>query len=201
MKLYYSPGACSQAVHIVLCELSLPFELVAVELSSKRTKSGADYLKVNPKGYVPALELDDGTILTEVPAILEYLAERTTPARLAPEPRTPAHYRLIEWLAFISSEVHKPFGPLFKQDGPAPAKESAKTAIARRFDDLEQALTGREYLLGAEFGIADAYLYVVVGWSRYVGLELGRWPRLKRYHARIGARAAVQAAEKAEHGG
>jgi glutathione S-transferase len=200
VKLYYSPGACSQAVHIVLRELGLPFEAVAVDLATKRSAAGEDLYQINPKGRVPALVLDDGTVLTECTAVLQFLAQRTSPPRLAPTPGTIPHYRLLEWLSFLGSEVHQNFLPLFAPAEAVVNQEAARSAIVRRFDYIDRELTGRDYLLGDSFTVADAYLYVLVGWARYVGLDLTRWPAITATHARIGARAAVEAAERAEHG-
>jgi glutathione S-transferase len=198
MKLYYAPGACSLASHIVLEELGLPFTTEFVSLKRKTTASGADFNAINPKGYVPVLELDSGGTLTEGPAILQYLADRKPAAGLAPANGTLERYRLQEWLGFINSEIHKPFGPLFDPTASDTAKEAARQRIARRLDYTEQALAGRDFLLGAQFTVADAYLYTVLGWTDGGGIDLGRWPALKAYHARIGARPAVLAARAAE---
>ncbi|HUO78939.1 MAG TPA: glutathione transferase GstA [Steroidobacteraceae bacterium] len=198
MKLYYSPGACSLASHIVLRELGLPFEAEYVSLPRKTTRSGADYHAINPKGYVPALELDEGGILTEGPAILQYLADRVPSAGLAPANGTLERYRLQEWLAFISSEIHKPFGPALHQEYAEPEREAARRQIARRLDYTERALAGRDYLLGDRFTVADAYLYTVLRWTGAAGIDLGRWPALAAYRERIGARPAVVAARAAE---
>jgi len=198
MKLYYSPGACSLASHIVLRELGLTFEAVAVDLRKKTTRAGADFNTINPKGYVPVLELDSGAILTEGPAILQYLADQRPAAGLAPANGTLERYRLQEWLAFINSEIHKPFGPLFDAGAPEAVKESSRERIARRLGYTERALAGRDYLLGSQFTVADAYLYTVLNWTAYTGIDLGQWPALKAYHARIAARPAVAAAQAAE---
>ena len=198
MKLYYSPGACSLASHIVLKELGLPFEAVAVDLKTKKTRAGADFSAVNPKGYVPVLELDSGAILTEGPAVLQYLADQRPAAALAPANGSLERYRLQEWLGFINSEIHKAFGPLFDPTAAEDVKTAARERIARRLDYTQQALAGRDYLLGAQFTVADAYLYTVLNWTGFSGIDLGRWPALKAYHARIAARAAVQAAHAAE---
>jgi len=198
MKLYYSPGACSLASHITLRELGLPFEAIAVDLRRKTTQSGADFNALSPKGYVPVLELDSGAILTEGPAVLQYLADQRPAAGLAPANGTLERYRLQEWLGFINSEIHKSFGPLFDPTAPDAVKEPARRQIARRLGYTEQALAGRDYLLGAQFTVADAYLYTVLSWTGLVGIDLGQWPGLKAYHARIAARPAVQAAHAAE---
>ena len=197
MKLYYSPGACSLAPHIALRELGLPFEAVAVSLEHKTTADGADYLAINPKGYVPALELDAGGVLTECPAILQYLADRKPDAGMAPANGTLERYRLQEWLGFINSEIHQRFGPLIHV-ATEPVQQQAREALARRFDLVESALRGRDYLLGERFTVADAYLYTVVNWTARAGIERAHWPALAGFHARIGARPAVQAARAAE---
>jgi glutathione S-transferase len=198
MKLYYSPGACSLATHITLRELGLPFEAEAVDLAKKTTSSGADFNAINPKGYVPALELDDGSILTEGTAILQYLADQKPAAGLAPANGTLERYRLQEWLGFINSEVHKSFGPLFDATAPAAVKDAARKRIAKRLGFVEKSLAGREYLMGDRFTVADAYLYTIAGWTGPHGIELAEWPALKAYQTRIAARPAVQAAHAAE---
>jgi len=198
MKLYYSPGACSLASHIVLEELGVPFEPVFVSLKRKVTAAGADFNAINPKGYVPVLELDGGALLTEGTAILQYLADLKPAAGLAPANGTLERYRLQEWLGFINSEIHKAFGPLFDPSAADAAKDLARQRIARRFDYTEQALAGREFLVGNRFTVADAYLYTVLGWSDHAGIDLGRWPALRAYHARIATRPAVLAAQAAE---
>jgi glutathione S-transferase len=180
VRLYYSPGACSQAVHIVLRELGLPFEAVAVDLATKRSAGGEDLYQINAKGRVPALVLDDGTVLTECTAVLQYLAQRTSPPRLAPAPGTMAHYRLLEWLSYLGSELHQNFLPLFAPTEAAVNQEAARSAVMRRFDYIDRELSGRDYLLGDSFTVADAYLYVLVGWARSVGLDLERWPSRRR---------------------
>jgi glutathione S-transferase len=198
MKLYYSPGACSLASHITLKELGLPFEAVAVDLAKKTTSSGADFNAINPKGYVPALELDDGSILTEGPAILQYLADQKPAAGLAPANGTMERYRLQEWLGFINSEVHKSFGPLFDSAAPDALKDAARKRIAKRLGYVEKSLTGKEFLVGSRFTVADAYLYTILAWTGAHRIELAEWPVLKAYQARIAARPAVQAAHAAE---
>ncbi|HXF45426.1 MAG TPA: glutathione transferase GstA [Burkholderiaceae bacterium] len=198
MKLYYSPGACSLSPHIVLRELGLPFTPVKVDLKSKRTADGADYLTINGKGYVPALELDDGQVLTEGPAIVQYLADRKPEARLAPPNGTLERYRLQEWLNFISTELHKQFSPLFAPNTPDATKEAQRERLANRFDWLSKQLAGKQYLLGNDFSVADAYLFTVLNWCGYVGLDLAKWPVLAQYHARVAARPAVREALKAE---
>jgi glutathione S-transferase len=197
MKLYFSPGACSFASHVVLRELGLPFEAVQVDLMKKTTKTGQDFSAINPKGYVPALALDDGAMLTEGPAILQYLADRKPDAKLAPANGTLDRYRLQEWLGFINSELHKSFSPLFNPSSSDDVKQGAKKLLARRFGYVEQQLAGREYLMGT-FTVADAYLYTVLTWTNFVGVDLSPFPNLQAFVARVSARPAVQAAQAAE---
>ena len=199
MKLYFSPGACSLASHIVLRELGLPFDAVQVDLMKKTTKSGEDFAAINPKGYVPALALDEGGLLTEGVAILQYLADRRPEAKLAPAHGTMERYRLQEWLAFINSELHKQFSPLFNPSTPEQTKETARKAIARRLGYVEAQLDGRPFLTGEKFTVADAYLYTVLGWTKHVGVDLAPFPRVVAFRERVGARPAVQAAQAAEH--
>jgi glutathione S-transferase len=197
MKLYYAPGACSLAAHIVLRELGRAFQLVAVSLSRKTTADGRDYLGVNPKGYVPALELDDGAVLTEGPAILQYLADLEPGRALAPPNGTLARYRLQEWLAFINSELHKSFGPLFDPEAPDAVKERARAMLSRRLGFVASALEG-PYLAGEAFTVADAYLYTVLTWTAHVGPDLAAWPVLAEYLARLAARPSIRDAQAAE---
>ena len=198
MKLYYKSGACSLASHIALRELNLPFEAVAVDLGTKKTASGGDFLKVTSKGQVPALELDDGAgVLTEGAAILQYIADLKPEAHLAPTHGTLERYRLQEWLSYISGTLHGNFSPLFNPAADTAAKEAARTILARKFDYMVTALQGRDYLL-SQFSVADAYLYVVLGWAPHVGVDLVKWPQLIASRAKISARPAVQAALKAE---
>lgn len=198
MKLYYSPGACSLATHIVLRELDLPFELERVDTSTGRTESGVDFRTINPKGYVAALELDDGQILTESAALLQYVADLRPEAGLAPEGGL-ARARLQEQLNFTSSELHKAFGPLFD---PATSPEGRQAAIDRASDRLNHYETllsdGRPYLLGETCSVADVHLFVVARWAEPCGFGLDRWPHLKAHGQRIAGRAAVRAAMSAE---
>lgn len=197
MKLYFAPGACSMAPHIALREAGLPFELVQVDLRTHRTEGGEDFTRINPKGYVPALELDDGTVLTEVAVILQYIADRK-PGKLAPAFGTLERYRLMEWLNFLSSEVHKQLGPLFNPRIAVPCKDSLLEQVTGRFDYLSEHLSSRPYLTGDTLTVADAYLFTVLGWTRLFNIELAPWPRLGEYLARMAARPAVQAALRAE---
>ncbi|HEX4895642.1 MAG TPA: glutathione transferase GstA [Solimonas sp.] len=201
MKLYYSPGACSLASHIVLNELGLPFTAVKVDTRKKLTQDGQDFWAINPKGYVPTLGLSDGGVLTEGPAILQYLADQKPEAQLAPANGTMARYRLQEWLGYLNSEVHKGFAPYFDPASTPEDKQRAGEKLGKKFDYLQQALEGRELLTGAQFTVADAYLYTLLGWTGYVGIDLGRWPGLKAYQARVAARPSVQQAHAREKAG
>ena len=200
MKLFFSPSACSLSPHIVLHEAGLSFELEQVHLGSKKTKSGADFRAVNPKGYVPALQLDDGQVLTEGPAIVQYIADRKPETGLAPAAGTLERYRLQEWLNYISTELHKSFSPLFNSKYPAELKQQVKDALGGRFDYLSKHLADRPYIMGQSFTVADAYLFTVLRWTKFVEMDLERWPALVAYSARVGERPAVRAALAAEAG-
>ena len=197
MKLYYTPGACSQAPHIAIHELGLPYDAVKVDLATHKLEDGTDYRTINPKGYVPTLELDDGTRITEANVILQYLAEQK-PGRLAPAFGTRERWKLMEWLAFIASEVHKGFGPLWNPQTPADVRERTVKALGNRFGYVAQTLDKQPFLMGNEFTIADAYLFVVLNWSGLHKVDLSPWPALQQFQARVAARPGVQAALKAE---
>lgn len=198
MKLYISPGACSLAPHIVLLEAGLPFETERVDLKAKVTASGADFTAINSKGYVPALGLDNGQVLTEGAAILQYLADQKPEANLAPAAGTFARYQLQEWLTFISSEVHKPLATMFNPAQSADWKAAVTATLGKRLDWLSAQLDGKEYLLANQFSVADAYLFTVLNWSNFVGFSLANWPVVQAFMARVAARPQVQAALKAE---
>jgi glutathione S-transferase len=198
VKLYYTAGACSLAPHIVLQEIGSPFEAVEVDLGTKRTKSGGDYKAINPKGAVPALQLDNGEVLTEGAAIIQYLADKNPATKLAPAAGTMERYRLQEWLNYIAAEIHKGFGPLFNSNLKDDAKQVLKDALTARFDFLVKNLEGKDYLLGSQFTVADAYLFTILGWTRYMNIDLGKWPVLKAYVERVAARPAVRTTLKAE---
>jgi glutathione S-transferase len=197
MKLYYSPGACSMAVHIVLREAGYKFDLDRVDLAAKKTAAGEDYLAVNPKGYVPALTTDDGTTFTEVGAIIQYLADEKPRRGLAPKPRTPERYKLMEWINFTASEIHKALGDFFNPKMTPEWREARLERLAKRFDYLDKALGANEYLMG-EFSIADAYLFTVLNWTRIHKIDLANWPHIQAYLARVGDRNTVKKAMKAE---
>ncbi|HEX5311242.1 glutathione transferase GstA [Aquabacterium sp.] len=197
MKLFIKPGACSLSPHIILEEAGLPYETEVVDLAKKVTASGADYLAINPKGYVPALQLDSGEVLTEGPAIVQYLADQVPQKNLAPANGTLARYHLQSWLTFIGTEIHKNYSPFFNPAAPAEMKDIARANLQRRLGYVNEQLAGKDYLLG-QFSVADAYLFVVVNWSGFVKLDLSGWPNLTAFMARMAARPAVQAALKAE---
>ena len=198
MKLYLTPYACSLSPHIALREAGIPFDIEVVDLGTKKTKSGGSYTSVNPKGYVPALEIEGGQVLTEGPAIVQYIADQKPASKLAPPAGSFERYRLQEWLNFISSELHKSVGPLFSDATPAAWKETLKTRVAGRFDTLSKSLQGKDYLMGSTFTVADAYLFVILTWTSHVGIDLSKWPVLTAYFERIKARPAVKAALDAE---
>jgi len=198
MKLYYSPGACSLASHIALYETGLPFEIDRLIKTTKMTIGGENFMQVNPKGYVPALRLDDGSVLTEGAAVLQYIADQQPDAGLAPGAGTMERYRLQEWLTFISSELHKSFGPFFIKETPEEVKANLRNLLTKRLSYVETQLANKPYLMGDHFTVADAYLFVVAGWSNHIGFDLSPFPRINDYLARIAARPAVQAAMKAE---
>jgi glutathione S-transferase len=198
MQLYYSPGACSLASHITLREAGLPFELKRADTKTKKLVDGGDFLAVNSKGLVPALRLDDGQVLTEGPVILQYLADRKPESGLAPKAGTMERYRLMEWLNFLTSEIHKGFTPLFKAEATAEVKAFTQSRLEKVLDWTNQQLGDRTYLTGDSFTVADAYLFTLVNWTYFVGMDLGKWPALKAFHGRVAARPAVQDALEAE---
>lgn len=198
MKLYYSPGACSLSPHIVLREAELPFDLVRALTKTHKLDDGTDYYTINPKGYVPLLELDDGQRLTEGPVIVQYIADKVPGKKLAPPAGTMERYRLQEWLNFITTEIHKTYSPLFNPDMPEPAKQIFRLKLDSRYKWVEGQLQGRQFLMGDTFTVADAYLFTVSRWAKFVGLDITGLPNLTAYLARIDARPAVQAALKAE---
>jgi glutathione S-transferase len=198
MKLYYAPGACSLSPHIVSREAGIPVELKKVNLKDKVVEGGADFRKVNSKGYVPALELDDGQVLTEGPAIVQYLADQKPESGLAPKAGSFERYRLQEWLNFITAEIHKGFSPLFKPSTPEEYKKIARENLAGRFDWLNQQLAGKDYLMGKSFSVADAYLFTVLTWTKPLQIDLGKWPSVAAFVARVSARPKVKEAMKAE---
>ena len=198
MKLYYLPGACSLASHISLIEAGIPHQAFAVDRQTKRTADGQDFTAFNPKGYVPALVLDDGQVLTETPALLPYIGTLNPAAKLAPAPGTLGHFRVTEWCVYLSTEVHKALGPIFRPDTPDEQKAKQREIATHRLKLVEAALAGQPYLTGADFTVADAYLYVILSWGPRTGLDLSGLPRLAEFLARVGQRPLVIAARKDE---
>lgn len=196
MHLYFKPGACSLAARIVLTELNIPFEATQVDTKTGLTAAGADYRSINPRGYVPALVLQDGTVITENPAILQYIADRYGDETQQPAAGTLDRARLHEALNFISSELHKAFSPYFGERLLSQTeKEAAEAVLARRIGDVASMLAdGRSFVLGETYSVADAYLFVVLNWARFVGLDLSRWPQVERYVSSMASRPAVRKA-------
>jgi glutathione S-transferase len=198
MKLYYSPGACSLAPHIVSHELGLPLVLEKVDTKTKQTASGRDFYAINPKGYVPALELDNGDVLTEGPVVAQYLADLKPESGLAPANGTLARYRLQETLGYINSEIHKSYSPLFNAATSADTREERLQYLTKRYGLIEKMLAKSPYLTGDTFTVADAYLFTVTNWAKHVQLDLSPFPALQAFQQRVAQRPAVQAALKAE---
>jgi glutathione S-transferase len=198
MKLYYSPGACSLSPHIVLREAALAFEPVMAPTKTHKLQDGTDYYTINPLGYVPMLELDDGTRLREGPAIVQYVADQAPAKNLAPANGTLLRYRLQEWLTFIGTEIHKSFSPLFQPSMPDEGKKIFRDKIASRLAFVDKELAGKDYLMGEHFGVADAYLYTVTRWAKPMALDTSGFANLIAHHARVEARPAVQEALKVE---
>jgi glutathione S-transferase len=198
MKLYYSPGACSLAPHIVLREAGLPFALEKVDTAKHTLLSGEDYYALNSKGQVPVLELDDGTRLTEGPVIAQFIADKAGSATLMPASGSLARYRVMEWQNYITSELHKSFSPLFNSEFDASAKALHSKLLRKKYEWVDSRLSEGPFLTGDTFTAADAYLFVVTGWAQYIGLDLSNLPHLQAFQARVAARPMVQAAMKAE---
>lgn len=198
MKLYYAPGACSQSPHIVLREVGADFTLAKVNLKDKTTEHGENYLEVNPKGYVPALEIAPGKVLTEGPAIVQYIADQYPASKLAPAAGTLDRYHLQSWLNFITSEIHKSFSPLFNPAFSDEVKARFKEQLVKRFAYLQEHLAQQDYLMPTGFSVADAYLFVTSGWAKPMGIDLQQWPALAAYRQRIAERPSVKAALAAE---
>lgn len=197
MKLYYAPGACSLAPHIALVEAGLPHEAVRVDLQAHRTADGQDYYALNPKGYVPLLVLDDGARLTEAGVVLQYIADRK-PGTLAPEAGSLARYRVMEWLNFIATELHKGFGPLWNPGTPEATQQNARTQLGKRFAFVEQTLAKQPFLTGDAFGIADAYLFVMTNWCDLLHVDLAAYPAVRAFRERVRARPSVAQALREE---
>jgi glutathione S-transferase len=198
MKLYYNPAVCSLSPHIALREAGLDFTLVRVDIRAHTVADGSNFYDINPKGYVPVLELDNGERLTEGLAIVEYIADLKPEAGLAPPHGSFARHKLREWLVFISTEIHKGFSPLFNPSMSDEQKAATRKKLGQRLDWIVTQLKGRDYLMGEGFSIADGYLYTVLGWGQWTGLDINQWPDLIAYRARIAARPSVIAAHAAE---
>jgi glutathione S-transferase len=198
MKLYYSPGACSLSPHIALNEAGFTYEVEKVDLASKKTEAGADFFTVNPKGYVPALVLDSGEVLTEGPAILQYLGDQKPASGLVPKPGTMERLRTQEWLNFITSELHKTYGPLFRPTTPEEYKRLSREYLARRLAILEKHLGGRQYIMGDKFSAPDAYAFTILRWSQFTGVDLSPYANINAFIARMNARPKVQETLKQE---
>lgn len=198
MKLYYSPGACSLSPHIALREAGIAFEPVLASTKSHKLQDGTDYYGINPLGYVPMLELDDGTRLREGPAIVQYIADLAPTKNLAPANGTLSRYRLQEWLTFIGTEIHKTFSPLFNPSMPEEAKAVFKAKLASRYEWLNGQLAGKEFVMGDHFTVADGYLFTVTNWTKPMGIDLSGFPNVTAWHDRVAARPAVQEAMKVE---
>jgi glutathione S-transferase len=198
MKLYFAPGACSLSPHIIVREAGLNIDLEQVNNQEKKTKSGQDFWTVNPKGQVPVLELDNGEKLTEGPVVVQYLADQKPASGLLPPVGSMDRYRVQEWLNFITSELHKSCGPIFRPTTPEEFKMISKENLAKRFDYLDKQVTGRQYLMGDKFTVADAYLFTVLRWTARIEMDLAKWPNLKAYFDRVAARPKVHEAMKEE---
>ena len=192
MKLYYSPGACSQAAHIVLHETGFSHDSVRVDLRAKTVEDGSDYLRINAKGAVPALELENGEVLTENAVILQYLGDRSGSSDLFPPLGDFRRYRVLEWLNYVATELHKGFGPLWNPAAASEWKQATREQLAKKFDYVEQQLGERPFLTGNQFTIADAYLFVMLGWTKVHKIDLGRWPSLTAFQQRAAQRPSVR---------
>ena len=197
MKLFYSTGACSMAPHIALLETGLKFDLEKVDLATKQTASG-DYMKINPKGSVPALVLDNGEVLTECAVILQYIADLKPDSKLIAKSGTFERYRNQEWLNFVSTDIHKGFGPLFAKDIPEVTDKAVRARLTKRFDFLSQHLTKNNFLMGAQYTVADAYLFTIISWADHLKFDLAKWPSIMGFLERVKNRPATHAALKAE---
>jgi len=198
MKLFYYPGACSLSPHMVLCEAGIHFELEKVDLATKKTEHGEDYLQINPKGQVPALLLDNGNLLTEGVAIIQYIADHVPAKHLMPSKDNFKHYQALEWLNYIATELHKGFGPLFNPKFPADLKEATKQQLTTKFTYVDSQLSHKDFLLGEQLSIADFYLYTIITWAKAMNLELGSLTNLTHFIKNMEARPSVKAALAAE---
>lgn len=198
MKLFYSSGACSLSPHIVAREADIELQLQKVDLKTKTIATEGDFFAINPKGYVPTLQLDNGEILTEGPVVVQYLADLKPEKGLAPPAGTLPRYHLQEWLGFVNSELHKTYSPLFRPDTPAETRAERQAYLAKRYTVVEKQLAGRSFLMGDQFTVADAYLFTVTTWAHKVKFDLAPFPNVRAFQERVAARPAVQAAMKEE---
>jgi len=198
MQLYFAPGACSRATHITLREAGLPFELKRADTQTKKLEDGSDYFAINSKGAVPALKLDNGQVLTEGVAIMQYLADQKPDSGLAPKNGTIERYKLQEWLNYVTSEVHKSFSPLWNPTADPAVKKFALDNLAKKFEWVNKQLAGKKYLTGDTFTIADSYLFTVLNWTNFLNIDLSKYPAIKDFQARVAARPKVQEAMEAE---
>ena len=198
LKLYYSPGACSLSPHIALLEAGLPFELEQVDTKAKKTKAGANYLPINPNGYVPALKIAEGQILTEGPAIVQWIADQRPETHLAPANGTLERAHLQQWLNFISTEIHKSYSPLFSAETPDAYKTITKDKLFKRYAYVNDQLKGKQFLLGNHFTVADGYLFTVTNWANFLKLDLSEFREVAQFSDRIHSRPKVLQALKAE---
>ncbi len=198
MKLYYSPGACSLAPHIVLRELGKKFDLEKVDLSVKTTEGGKNFLDINGKGYVPTLEMKENEVLTEVSTIVQYLADKADATELLPKAGTMGRYRAMETLNFVASEIHKAMGSLFNKAMPEDAKKIIIDRLSTRLDYVDNLLSGNKFMLGKSFSVADAYAFTVLRWGQWVGVDVKKWKNITDFMERVAARPAVQDALRAE---
>ncbi len=191
MKLYYAPGACSMAPHIVLREANVAFDLVKTDIRAKKLEDGSSYLAINPKGAVPALQLEDGTVLTENAAILQFIGDYAPESGLFPRLGDFTRYRVLEWLNYIATELHKGFGPLWNPSSSDEVKEATRGLLGKKFDFVQEQLGDGPYLLGDAFTLPDTYLFVILNWTRMHGIDLARWPGLTAYQQRVAQRPRV----------
>ncbi|HEV7606579.1 MAG TPA: glutathione transferase GstA [Steroidobacteraceae bacterium] len=198
MQLYFSPGACSLASHITAREAGLPIELKRADTKTKKLEDGSDFLAINSKGAVPALKLDNGQVLTEGVAIMQYLADQKPESNLAPKNGTLERYRLQEWLNYLTSELHKTFSPLWNPANDAAVKDYALANLKKKLDWLNAQLAGKKYLMGDTFTVADAYMFTLINWTNFLAIDLAPWPAIKEFQARVAARPKVQEALDAE---
>ena len=198
MKLYYSPNACSMAAHIVLKELGVPHDIEKVDVVAKKTAAGGDFIKINPKGYVPALDIGKGEVLTEVSTILQYLADTNGGEAILPKAGTMARYRAMETLNFIASELHKGLGGLFAKTMPDEGRKVIIEKVGLRLDWLNGELGKHQYMTGKDFSVADAYAFTILNWGQWVGVDMAKWPNITDFLKRMAARPSVQVAMKAE---